>query len=405
MKSKSNIIVALSRVPYPSDKGDKLRAYYQLLELVNKYNVYLVCLTDSDVDESSVVHLKSFCTEVHIIKLGLATRLLNLLFGLINTVPFQTNYFRSKKMEALIAGLSKNKAIELCYVQLIRLHKNLPFIGPTKYYLDYMDAFSLGMKKRAKKSGFFKRYLVDLEATRLEHFEPAIAPYYDGYSIITEKDSKAFSELVPLPIDVIPNGITNDFLKVNPVEGVYDVVFLGNMGYFPNVEAAKYLVGNILPILQESIPNAKVCLVGTNPAPEVRKLESEHVVVTGFVEDVSEYLAKSKVFVAPLFTGQGLQNKLLESLAVGIPVITTPLAYAAFECPENSGMLMADCPEDFAKFAVDLIQNKAERTRLGDIGQVFVKTSYDWAKSTEKLIERFEEIIHGEDGTDRIGSH
>lgn len=392
-------------MPYPSDKGDKLRAYYQLLELVKKYNVYLVCLTDSAVDTTSIAHLESFCKEVHVIKLGLITRLLNLMFGLINTVPFQTNYFRSKKMDALIADLSKTKEIALCYVQLIRLHKNLPFDSSTKYYLDYMDAFSLGMKKRAKKSGFFKRHLVALEARRLAHFEPAIAPYYDGYSIITEKDSKAFSNLVPLPIDVIPNGITNDFLKVNPGEGVFDVVFLGNMGYFPNVEAAKYLVGKILPLIHKTMPDAKVCLVGTNPAPEVRKLESEHVIVTGFVEDVSEYLAKSKVFVAPLFTGQGLQNKLLESLAVGIPVITTPLAYAAFENPENSGMLMADCPEEFAKFAIELIQNKSERTRLGDIGQVFVKTSYDWAKSTEQLIERFEEIIHGEDGTDRIGSH
>ncbi len=389
------LLVALSRFPYPTDKGDKLRAYYQLVELAKHHEIFLVCLSDETVSEKDYEQVASLCEEVHLFSLGRIRQLFNLAKVTFSNTPFQVGYFQEPKIKACIERLMDEKQIDLCYVQLVRMFKNIPFKKEVAYYLDYMDAFSLGMAKRATKSPWYLKPVVKEEARRLAVCERKMGDWFDRCSIITATDAKALKEAKVGDIDIVPNGICEDFFELPAVEEKsYDVALLGNMGYYPNVEASKYLVQRILPLLSERLGRpAKACLIGISPSAEVQELASEHVEVTGFVEDVREYLLRSSLFVAPLFAGQGLQNKILEAMACGIPVVTSPLAYSAIESGEQSGIEVCSTPEEFAQTIEELL-NKPQRCKeISQKGRTFVKEHYNWKASVQVLEKGFLSVI------------
>ncbi len=394
MSRKLNILVALSRFPYPTNKGDKLRAYYQIKEMSRNYNIFLVCLTDKAVSDKDIEHMSQLCQEVLVFRQNMVLRLFNLFRALFNDMPFQTNLFRSRPMYEHIGKWLKEKNIDVCYVQLVRLFINIPFEQEKVFYLDYMDAFSLGMYKRAKNSLFPFNQIVKIEASRLERFEKFVGPYFDGLSIITRQDAKNLETHLKQTIDIVPNGISKRFFREDTVEKKeFDIIFLGNMGYYPNIEASKYLVKEVLPQLEKYGLDVKICLVGINPSSEVKKLQSDRVVVTGFVDDVTDYLQRSRLFVAPLFNGQGLQNKILEAMAAGLPVITTTLAYSAFENRAQSGIIEANDVKEFSFHIEKLIKDKRLRKALGEKGKNFVHTNYDWPSSVLLLTQRFEALV------------
>ncbi|MCR6639001.1 MAG: hypothetical protein NVV82_08465 [Sporocytophaga sp.] len=165
------ILVALSRFPFPIDKGDKLRAFYQIQGLSKYHEVHLVCIADKTPSPAEFNEVKQYCKSIEVIKVGKLKRFINLGFGLFNNLPFQVNYFKSSRMKRVIGKVLKAHSIDMCYVQLVRLVGNIPFSLTTKYYLDYMDALSEGMHKRVKLSKWYEKPLVKLEAKRLRDFE------------------------------------------------------------------------------------------------------------------------------------------------------------------------------------------------------------------------------------------
>jgi sugar transferase (PEP-CTERM/EpsH1 system associated) len=388
------ILVALSRFPYPIDKGDKLRAFYQIQGLSKYHEVHLVCIADKMPSPAEFNEVKQYCKSIEIIEMGKVQSIFNLFLGLFNTLPFQVNYFKSNRMKRAIERLLKAHSIDMCYVQLIRLVDNIPFRLNTKYYLDYMDALSEGMFKRVKLSKWYEKPFVKLEAKRLKSFEARAFYYFNGYSIITESDATAFPLDIKKRLDIIPNGISSGFFNFRsfPKEKSYDIIFTGNMGYHPNVQASKYLVNKILPLMNKQ--DVKICLSGTSPSVEVQKLESEKVIVTGFVHDIRDYLAKAKIFVAPLFSGSGLQNKLLEAMAMGIPTITTSLANAALGAKPGQEILVCDDEEAFAKAIHQLLSDPEYAKEIGSKGRLYIQKNFNWDVSNDMLEKAFKRILN-----------
>ncbi|HEY8402571.1 MAG TPA: glycosyltransferase [Cytophagaceae bacterium] len=390
------ILIALSRFPYPTDKGDKLRAYYQIRDLSRNNELYVICLTEEMPSEKDKEHIRSYCKQLEIIPLNTLSKYLNLFFGIFNRRPFQVNYFQSSQMEKKIGELLEKEAIDLCYIQLLRLVNNVPFGRKTTYYLDYMDALSEGMRKRLRYSRWFEKPLVNWEFKRLRKFEEEIASYFAGYSIISKPDAEVFSEKIKQKISIIPNGVNEDFF-VDTRSAFdtreYDVIFTGNMGYHPNVQACKYLVNQILPLLLKRFKKIKICLAGTSPSQEVLALQGEHVVVTGFVEDIKSWLLNSKLFVAPLFSGSGLQNKLLESMATGLPTLTTSLANSALKAEEGKQIIVCDDAESFAENIINLLENEEKAETLGLAGQAFIKENYNWSACNQKLESELQDCL------------
>ncbi|HVD98940.1 MAG TPA: glycosyltransferase [Cytophagaceae bacterium] len=389
------ILVALSRFPFPIEKGDKLRAYYQIRELSRNNELYVVCLTDKMPSEEHLQEVKKYCKHLEIIQLSFFSRLLNLFKGIFGADPFQVHYFTSPKMKDTIAYLVSTNNIDICYVQLLRIFNNIPFELPTKYYLDYMDAFSEGMKKRIKYSHWYEKFIVGIEARRLRAFEEKIASYFDGYSMISQSDTDTFSPTLREKIDIIPNGVSEEYFvtKTPEIEKEYDIIFTGNMGYHPNIQACKYLVQEILPVLQSKGVKTKICLAGINPAQEVTALKNDDVIVTGYVPDMKEYLIRSKVFVAPLFSGSGLQNKLLEAMAAGLPTITTSLTNKALKAKDKKEIIICNESVKFAEQIIFLLNHPAEAGELARLGRLFVRENYNWRACNTLLEKSFKNLL------------
>lgn len=382
------IFVLLSRVPYPIEKGDKLRAYHQLRCLSKNHEIILVALCQGPIDLKAVSKLEEFCSEVHVIRFGYLPVVINLIRALFTGNPFQVGYFYNSKARKEINRLLQKTQPQHIFCQLIRVTEYLRHSSLPKT-LDYQDVFSMGVKRRAETSSWWLKPLLLIEYRRLMKYENAIFSDFDNKIIISVPDRDLIPHSENKKIVVVPNGVDHAYFRSIEREKSYDVVFTGNMGYPPNVNAAEYLISEIMPIVRNKLPGVTVMLAGANPHQRVQSLSNESIKVTGWVEDMRECYASSRIFIAPMRIGTGLQNKLLEAMAMGLPCITSVLANQALCAAEGKEILVGRSPEEFAGHIVMLLTNPEFAWSVAHSGQAFVQKTYDWEHSTmilEKLI-------------------
>lgn len=380
------LFVLLSRFPYPLEKGDKLRAYHQIRQLSRNNNIILCALTESNPKQSDIDQLKPFCTAIHIIKLNKLTIAINIVKAFFTGKPLQVGYFYSHRAKKKILSLINDSKPDHIFCQLLRVSAYVKDFNIPKT-LDYQDVFSAGVARRSKTSPLYMKLILKSEYKRLLRYENMIFDYFDYKTIISTPDR----DLIPHPekdkIVIIPNGVDHDFFHPMEVEKEYDVVFIGNMGYPPNVNAAEYLVKKILPIVHRSRPEVKVMLAGANPHANVVALKSQLVTVTGWVDDIRECYAKARLFIAPMQIGTGLQNKILEAMAMKIPCISSSLANDALNAESGNEILIGDSPEEFASHILNLLENREKAEKIATNGFRFVNKKFDWKAATQKLEE------------------
>tara|TARA_B110000037_G_scaffold160384_1_gene181100 strand:+ start:10872 stop:12059 length:1188 start_codon:yes stop_codon:yes gene_type:complete len=381
------IVVLLSRFPYPLEKGDKLRAYHQIKELAKRHEVILCSLTDTKIEQAWVKELQNCCTELHIFKLKKPLIYWNTLKQVLTNKPYQTGYFFQRSIQQKIGRIIKNAQPDHIYCQLVRTTEYVKNIHDIPKTLDYMDALSKGMHRRSEITTGTKKKLFLIEGKRLAEYENRIFDYFNHHTIISEQDKGLINHPQKNQIKVIENGISAEFSNYDKaVERSFDIVFTGNMNYPPNVECAEYIVNEIYPILKKSRPETRILLSGASPHQRVSALAlDDKIVVTGWVEDIRDSYAQGKLFLAPLFIGTGLQNKLLEAMAMGLPAITTPLANNALKAVHGDSVIIANKADDFASAVIDLLDNTEKWNLISKNGQELVNSTFDWAKSVEKL--------------------
>jgi sugar transferase (PEP-CTERM/EpsH1 system associated) len=375
--------VLLSRVPYPLEKGDKLRAFHQIKELSRRHKIYLCAINVGKVNKEDIAKIAPYCEEIKIIHLNKFNILLNLLKGLfLSHLPLQVAYFFKKKAKQEVTNFFNEKQVEHIYCQLIRVSEYVKDIHATPKTLDYMDALSRGMERRIDKSSFYLKPFVKLETKRLKRYEHFIFSSFEHHTIISEQDQSLIVHPLNQEITIVRNGVDQHFFHPIEKEKQYDLVFTGNMSYPPNVDGVCFLVEQILPLLPESI---NLAIVGATPSPRVQKLASQQVHVTGWVEDIRDYYASSRIFIAPMQIGTGLQNKLLEAMAMRMPCITSPLANNALRATNNKEIIIADSVEEYAQAILNLLDNKEKAQQIAENALRFISTNYDWQSSTAQL--------------------
>ena len=377
------IFVLLSRFPYPLEKGDKLRAYHQLKELSKKHEIILCALSDEKVAKKSIEKLQEFCAEVEVIRLSKWKIIINLFKTLLfSDDSLQVAYFYNKSAQIKIDNLIKQHQPDHIYCQLVRVTEYVRN-APIKKTLDFMDALARGMERRVDDAPFYLKRFLALETTRLKRYEHHICNDFDHLTIISKQDRDLIVNVKNDDIVIVPNGVDYNMFKAKDLPKKYDLIFTGNMGYPPNVDSAEYLVNEIMPLIWKNDPNIKLVIVGAEPDKKVLKLKSANVIVTGWVDDVSDYYAQSKIFIAPMQIGTGLQNKLLEAMAMKLPCITSPLANNALGATHQKNILIGNQPSDYARFVVELLDKKHDS--LAENGYQFVNQNYTWEGSTAIL--------------------
>ncbi len=378
------LVVLTSRIPYPLEKGDKLRIFHQIKHLSKTHEICLICLNES-AEKIDTSVLEEMVSELHIVQLAKWKIPFRLFFALFHSFPFQVEYFFERNKRKKVEHIIQNFQPDHIYCQLIRTAEYVKDLLQFQKSIDYMDAFSAAAMRRAKtEKGLYKLFW-KIENDRVKKYERSIFDYFNNHSIISNQDRNLLAIPSNKKISIVPNGVDTAYFKNSNQNKKFDIVFAGNMNYPPNIAAAIFLVEKILPKLAIQFPAIKVLIAGANPSADVQRLASENIAISGWINDIREAYCESRVFVAPMFIGAGMQNKILEAMSCELPVITTPLAAEAFSDTSSSKIIEANSAFEFAKAIQYYLLNEFAQISDGEKNRIYVEEKYSWKISNQKL--------------------
>ena len=381
------LVVLTSRFPYPLEKGDKLRIYNQIKVLSKNHEIHLFATSFYEVAPEDRAQLQPFCKSIHVYKIGPIRQIINLCRTALSTLPFQVGLFYSKVFHKAIENEILKIGPDAIYCHLIRMSEYVKTLQRTNCptTLDYMDVFSKGIERRANKSKSIFKPLLKIEHQRLLQYENEIFDKFSHLTIISEQDRAYIPHPQKSAIHIIENGV--DYKEFYPVESEkkYDLLFTGNMGYPPNIEAAIFAAKKILPLVHIKHPSARLLIAGTSPTLAVRKLASEKVIVIDHFDHIRDAFASSRINLAPMLTSIGLQNKILQAMAMKMPTICTTLANNAVKAIPDEQIAVADEPETFALKINLLLTDSAYFNNMAEKGYAFVQNRFDWEKQNNSL--------------------
>lgn len=390
--NRPKLVVVLSRFPYPLEKGDKLRAYHQIKSLAATFSIHLICTTEKQVAKNDLEKLASFCTEIKVYPLKKWQIPFFSLFYFLIGKPIQVGYFYQHWIYKNIQKQLQKIQPDYIYCQLIRTTEYVKNYHNCPKTIDYMDALSKGMERRSELSPYFQKLIFRSESNRLRDYERSIFSYFEQHTIISEQDRNWISHPDKKNINLIFNGVSERFFSEINIKKEYDLVFTGNMNYPPNIEAAKFIATEIFPNLKRKHPTLTCLISGANPAESVQKLAGNGITVGGWVEDMRESYSKSRIFIAPMMLGTGLQNKLLEAMAMGVPCVTTSLANNALKATINHQICIANSVFEFQETIEMLLKNPTLGLEIARNGKEYVSETFRWEKQNELLTKIIEKI-------------
>lgn len=379
-----NLMVILPRVPYPIEKGDKLRAYHQIKELSKQHDITLCALNDKPLHPKALENLKPFCKSIHIFNLTKPGILWNIIKAGLTGKPFQVGYYFNRKILKKIDHIILQSQPDHIYCQLIRVAEYVKNTDIPKT-LDYQDVFSKGIERRIKTAPLLFKPVFTLEFKRLKKYEHQAYNLFNHTTIISIPDRQHIPHSEREQIAIIPNGVDFDFFSPRNHTPEYELAFTGNMAYAPNVDAAEYLAKEILPRIHKTHPHVRLILAGATPSAKVKALANKHITISGWMDDIRDGYSAAKIFIAPMRIGTGLQNKLLEAMAMKMPCITTPLANGALEARPEFDILLGSDADTLAAQVIRLLDSEALFATISTNGHQFVKRTYSWIESTNKL--------------------
>lgn len=385
MNNKKKILVVLSRVPYPLDKGDKLRAFNQIKSLAEQNDIYLFAVNDAKLHPSALAILQKYCKEICIASINKFEIAFNLILGFFGSKPFQVYYFHHRSAQTKFDNFFQKINPDAIYCQLIRTAEYAKHINKVPKTIDYQDAFAKGIERRMKDAPFYLKILFRSEFERLRQYEHIIFHYFEHHVIISEQDKNFIIHEENHKIDVIPNGVDLSYFSPQTKVKDYDLVFTGNMSYPPNINCAQFIVNQIMPLVWKKRPNTNILISGTSPSKEVLDLASDKVKISGWVDDIRDSYARSKIFLAPMQIGTGLQNKLLEAMAMQLPCITSSLANMPLGAKNGVEILVGDNKVEFSELIINIIEDQNKINDFAIKGRLFVEKNYSWNKHNKLL--------------------
>jgi polysaccharide biosynthesis protein PslH len=386
------ILCLTSRLPYPPDRGDRLRAFHVLRTLSAEHELTLLSFVEAAGEHRHLEQLRAICRDVRVVERGRAASLRSALANAWRSQPLQVSYYRSAAMRSLVAETLRTGAFDLAYIHLFRMVPYLP-PGCVPYRIvDLTDVISSEVHRSLRHRRLPSRAVWAVEGRRIDRFE-RFAAAADEVWLISERERAILAGRCPAArIEVVPNGVDCEHFHPGACdEDPRSLLLTGHLGVLHNVDAAIHLVEDVLPLVRQEVPDCRLRLVGTDPSAAVRRLASRPgVEVTGWVADLNLELNRAAVFVAPLRFSAGVQNKLLEAMAAGRPVVTSPHVAAGIGAAPGRDLLVAEDARATARFVVDLLADPGLRRRIGEAGRVFVRERYSW----RGVAERVREIAH-----------
>ena len=377
--------------------SNRLRPYRFIKELVHLgHSVVVVCLVQPGWEYKFVDELKPLVEAVYPVIPNRLYSLFNILVSLPSNIPLSVAVSSSRQLHGIVKGLLAQSSFDLIHTEFVRAGQyTADFQGIPKLY-DAVDSLALAYHRalKNKHTRFEHRLLAFEEWLKMRSYETGILHSFNRVIVSSPSDQ---SYLVDhgTPVDVLPNGVDLDYYHWMEEEKEADsIVFLGKMNYYVNVDSITYFAKFIYPLIKAQRPGAHLTIVGYNPDRTVRNLSRDpSIVVTGGVPDVRPYFARSMVAIAPMISGSGIQNKILQAMAVGTPVVTTSLACQALQVTPGEHLLVADTPEQFAQAVVAVLKDKSLQKKLSANARRYVEECHNWNVIGQRLEDIYMEML------------
>jgi sugar transferase (PEP-CTERM/EpsH1 system associated) len=380
------------RVPFPPDRGDKIAAFNEIRHLAAQHEMHVFCLGDGVQDLANISGLQAYAMSVTAAPVDEFTIKLRALAALFTGQPLSVAALNEMKLHDAIQKKFAELRPDLIIVYSCNMAQFAVHFPDVPRVTHFGDLDSLKWRQYAERSSIPLNWIYTVEAQRLLGYERHIAKISSHALVHTEIEKDDFGRLIPgIPVTVVGNGVDLDYFRsAGGEKKPGSMVFTGVMDYRPNIDAVVWFCDEILPLVQTEIPGANFTICGSRPAQAVRRLAKRRgVTVTGWVPDARPYLDRAEIFVAPLRMGRGVQNKLLEALAMGLPCVASMAAWSGTVVADGDGMLATDEPMEFARHVAGLLQDRTRRAEMSRKARAAAEANYRW----EVQLARLDEVI------------
>jgi sugar transferase (PEP-CTERM/EpsH1 system associated) len=389
----ADILFLAHRIPYPPDRGDKIRSWHELKHLSGLARVHLACFADDAADAAQLPALREALNgrlgeaRVEVRRTGKAVAGAR---ALLEGRPVSLTLFDSHGLRAFIRRLLATRDIGTIFAFSGQMAQFVPPRAPQRFVMDFGDMDSEKFASYAEEGGLMAP-IHRREARSLFAHEREVAARADVSLFVSDAEARLFRDKVKLPgadIRALQNGV--DLRFYDPAAAIAPalaphplIVFTGQMDYAPNIDAVSWFAAEVLPML----PGITFAIVGRKPNEAVRKLAGERVIVTGAVDDVRAWLAAADIVVAPLRIARGIQNKVLEAMAMARPVVASPAAFEGIDAKPGRDLVVADGAEEQARAIGDLLADPAAAAAIGSAARRRMEQAYRWEAQLAPLAE------------------
>lgn len=390
----ANILYLVHRLPYPPNKGDKVRSYNLLKHLLKQHRVFLGTFIDDLEDEPHIATLRSMCADLHVAKLNPRMAKIRSLNGLLAGEPLTLRYYRDAALQHWVDTTCRLNKIDATVVfssamaQYIEDKRRMPVL------IDFVDVDSAKWAQYAPKHRWPMSWLYRREGQQLLAYERLIAAQAVRSFFVTDAEVALFNHLAPecgVRTETMCNGVDTDYFSPSPertspyAAEETPIVFTGAMDYWPNVDAVSWFANEVFPALRQRRPDVRFYIVGRSPTPEVQALANEHIVVTGTVPDVRPYLQHASIVVAPLRIARGIQNKILEAMAMARPVVATTDCATAVDAVKGTELLVASNAIEFIDTIDSQLASPVTGNTIGEAARSRVVAHCSWDANMNRI--------------------
>ena len=387
----ANLLYLVHRLPFPPNKGDKVRSYHLLKHLAEKHKIFLGTFIDDPDDEVYVSTVRDMCADLHVARLTPQVAKMRSLTGFLNGKALSLGYYRDAGLAAWVGQIRLVNRIDATVVfssAMAQYALEAAGVSQAPTLVDFVDVDSAKWTQYAGQHRWPLAWVYAREGQRLLAYERALALRAQRSFFVTENEVALFQRLAPECADVVEamgNGVDADyfspnFLRATPFVGEQvPLVFTGAMDYWPNIDAVTWFVTDVLPALLQTCPHIRFYIVGRSPPPAVQALASAAVIVTGTVPDVRPYLQHAAAVVAPMRIARGVQNKILEAMAMARPVVAAQECVAAIDAVWGEELIPAATAADYIQSVQTLLRQPAHAATVGAAGRRCVVRRYSWA--------------------------
>ncbi|MDE0085784.1 MAG: glycosyltransferase family 4 protein [Candidatus Poribacteria bacterium] len=387
-------------VPYPLTDGGRIRVFNLLKQIAQKNDVTLLALETQPTDAESITHIQNLGIKVHLVpNSSMLPRIsFKTLFSAffkrqpITVARYNVPAYREKLRELLSAETFDLVHYEMFHIAQFYSETDLPRV------LSQQNVDSaIWRRLQGETSNLFYKFAYWTQQIAFQRYERVISPQFDAVTCTSDIDAAVFQQhCAEEAVKVIPNGV--DVAHYHPdftSEAPAHLIYIGSMDWYPNEDAVSFFVEEVLPQIQNSVPDTKFSIVGGNPSARVQKLgDREGVVVTGRVPEIKPYFAEATVFVVPLRIGSGTRLKILEAMAMGKAVVSTTVGAEGLALRDGEEIFIADEPKAFAEAVTQLLTAPSLRQKIGEKGRTRVEQDYDWRNIGKKQLDVYESVIN-----------